>query len=422
MAPPDVGEPPDEKVVPHAAPADGSTRGTTRPDRPTDGAITDYRKRAAASGHEWLDYGPPIRGIAITAILIGHVFDMAMFDVGRYRVVDGVALATLAEPLDFMHRSIAIGFDAMFRWSVPAFIMISGAILLVPKPGSSLVQYYKRRYGRVMPPVIFWSAFFMLYGVYVLKWYTWEQSWHNLAIGKPWSHMFFIFRFVGLYTIAPAVRWLIWKLPRGAIWGITVALFVWAAWDSWTLNQIGQERGFIIGTLYFLPFFMAGYLLRTAYLSPLGVVIAMFIWATATVLLVATTLPQIAGFNDAIIQAAHACPMVPPSPQFAMWDHLSPLRIIIGLSMWCVLITVFRDKKIQSRWPLPFFCNKVAPAAFGIYLIHPLFRDTLHKLGFTAAYGDLWIGVPVTILLVVVLTNIVTIQWMKVPYLRKVIA
>ena len=399
-------QPPDERVVEHAPPK-----------QPSDGAITDYKKRAASSGHEWLDYGPPIRGIAITAILVGHVFDMAMFDVG---IIKNGAFAV--EPLDHLHRSIAIGIDALFRWSVPAFIMISGAILLVPKPGSSLIAYYKRRYGRVMPPVIFWSAFFMLYGVYVLKWYDWPQTWHNLSVGKPWSHMFFIFRFVGLYTIAPAVRWLIWKLPRWAIWAITIGLFIWAGWDSYTLNQIGAERGFIVGTFYFLPFFMAGYLLRTAYLSKAGIAIALFIWAAATVTLVATTIPQVQNFNQTIDLAAYHSPMVPPSPQFAMWDHLSPIRVVIGLSMWCVLITIFKDKKIQSRWPLPFFCNKVAPAAFGIYLIHPLFRDTMHHLGFTAAKGELWIGVPVTIIVVVVLTNIVAIQWMKVPYLRKVIA
>jgi len=406
--------PPDERVVEHA-PTDPSKQ-------PADGAITDYKKRATSSGHEWLDYGPPIRGIAITAILIGHVFDMAMFDVGRYQVENGEVIRTIAEPLSYSLRSIAIAIDAMFRWSVPAFIMISGAILLVPKPGSSLIDYYKRRYGRVMPPVIFWSAFFMLYGVYVLKWYTWPESIDNLIAGRPWSHMFFIFRFVGLYTVAPAVRWLIWKLPPWAIWVITIGLFAWAGWDSYQMNLIGQERGFIVGTFYFLPFFMAGYLLRTAYLSQVGLWIASFIWAAATVLLVATTIPEIEGFNESIVAADHASPMIPPSPQFAMWDHLSPIRVVIGLSMWCVLITVFRDKKVQSRGVLPFFCNKVAPAAFGIYLIHPLFRDTMHAMGFTAARGDMLIGVPVMILLVVALTNIVAIQWMKIPYLRKVIA
>jgi len=402
-------EPPDERVVDHA-PAE-------RTNKASDGAITDYKKRATSSGHEWLDYGPPIRGIAITAILVGHVFDMAMFDVG---IIKNGAFAV--EPLSHFERSIAIAIDSLFRWSVPAFIMISGAILLVPKPGSSLIDYYKRRYGRVMPPVIFWSAFFMLYGVYVLGWYDWAQSWENLKLGKPWSHMFFIFRFVGLYTLAPAVRWLIWKLPRWAIWGITIGLFIWAAGDSWYCNINHTERGFIVGTFYFLPFFMAGYLLRTAYLSQLGMVIAMFCWAAATVLLVATTIPQVDGFIASINPQNYTSPMIPPSPEFAMWDHLSPPRIVIGLSMWCVLITVFRDKKIQSRGPLPFFCNQVAPAAFGIYLIHPLFRDTLHALGFTAARGDMLVGVPVMILLVVGLTNIVAIQWMKIPYLRKVIA
>lgn len=358
--------------------------------------LGDQRDRAKLSGHEWLEYGPPIRGIAITAILMGHTFDMAMF----------------SENLDYATRVAAISLDSLFRWAVPAFIMISGAILAVPRPGKSVLGFYKKRLGRIGLPIVFWSGFFMWFDVEVLGWTkTWSASVDNLAAGRPYGHMFFIFRFVGLYTLAPAIQWLNMKLSRNQFGLVTALLFVIVAIDSFMQHSAGQERGFVIGTFYFLPFFMAGYLLRSAYISRRGIAICLGIWAAATVALVLSTVFRVNPWERG---------MVPPSAEFVMWDHVSPLRIVIGLSMWLVLITVLRGDLIQRPF-FRFMSNVIAPAAFGLYLIHPLFRDGLHYMGITAVTPNLWIGVPVTMTCIILWTTLLTLGIMRVPYVRKIV-
>lgn len=363
---------------------------------PSDEAAA-VKQRAAREGHQWLPYGPPIRGIAIIAILIGHSFDMAMFD----------------SSLSYGWRCVAISFDSLFRWAVPAFIMLSGAILAVPRPGKSVLGFYKKRLGRIGLPIVFWSAFFMCFDVEVLGWTkSWGDSLHNLAMGKPYNHMFFIFRFVGLYTLAPAIQWLNAHVSRRPFAALTIGLFIAVAIDSYIMQTNSAERGAIIGTFYFLPYFMAGYLLRTAYLSRRGIAIALLAWALATAALILSTVFAVDPWSPS---------MSAPSAAFAMWDHVSPLRIVIGISMWLVLITVLKGPKLER----PFFkimADVIAPAAFGLYLIHPLFRDGLHALGLTATYPALWIGIPVSVTCIITWTIGLTLGIMKVPYLRKIVA
>jgi surface polysaccharide O-acyltransferase-like enzyme len=379
-----------------AASQDAAGSGHARADQPLDGQTA--QKRATRSGHEWLEYGPSIRGIAIIAILMGHTFDMAMF----------------AWELEYSQRAAAIMLDSLFRWAVPAFIMISGAILLVPKPGGSIAAFYKKRVGRIGIPIVFWSAFFMWFDVYVVNFTasSWSKSFENLLVGRPYGHMFFIFRFVGLYLLTPAVRWVVAKTTRNQFIALTALLFVAVAIDSYIMNQYNAQRGAVIGTFYFLPFFMAGYILRTAYLSRRGIIIALGVWAAATLTLGLTTLPGVREWDPINMPA--------PSPEFAMWDHLSPLRIVIGISMWLVLITVLRGERIRRPfWRL--MGNVIAPASFGIYLIHPLFRDGLHYMGITAYQPNVWIGVSVSMTAVVVWSVLATLLIMKIPYVRKIV-
>ncbi len=353
-------------------------------------------RRARRSGHQWLPYGPPIRGIAIVAILMGHTFDMAMF----------------ADQLSYGWRCVAISFDALFRWSVPAFIMISGAILAVPRPGKSVLGFYHKRLGRIGLPIVFWSAFFMWFDVEVLGWTaTWGGSVDNLLAGRPYGHMFFIFRFVGLYALAPAVQWVNANTSRKQFAALTAGLFIAVAIDSYLMHSAGKERGAIIGTFYFLPYFMAGYLLRTAYLSKRGIAIALGVWAAATAALVLTTVFGVSPWDSS---------MKPPSSAFVMWDHVSPIRVVIGISMWLVLITVLRGPRLERPF-FQFMSHAIAPAAFGLYLIHPLFRDGLHFLGITAVHPTLWVGVPLTMTAIIVWTIALTLLLMKIPYVRKIV-
>ena len=99
------------------------------------------------------------------------------------------------------------------RISVPLF-MLASAFLLVPlKPGVRMVDFYKRRFKRVLPPMI---VFMLLYTFLPLLWgqMTWEQSWTDFTM-LPFTfpsmagHLWFMYPLISLYLIMPVVSpWL----------------------------------------------------------------------------------------------------------------------------------------------------------------------------------------------------------------------
>src|SRR5205823_14665088 len=74
-----------------------------------------------------------------------------------------------------------------------------------------------KRLARLGVPIVFWTAFFMLFTVYYLQLHglnTNVNVWHELLLGKPYAHLHFIFRIAGLYAFTPMFRVFLQHAPR----------------------------------------------------------------------------------------------------------------------------------------------------------------------------------------------------------------
>lgn len=99
------------------------------------------------------------------------------------------------------------------RISVPLFMVVSAFLLVPMKSGVSMTDFYKRRFKRILPPMIF---FLLAYSFLPLLWgqMTWEQSWNDF-IHLPFTfpsmagHLWFMYPLISLYLIIPVVSpWL----------------------------------------------------------------------------------------------------------------------------------------------------------------------------------------------------------------------
>jgi len=91
-------------------------------------------------------------------------------------------------------------FDSIVRWTVPIFVMISGAIFL---DGDIIIKkIYKKNILKIITAFIFWST---LYGLLALNQGT---SVKNVCVQviRGHYHMWFLFMIVGLYLIVPLVK------------------------------------------------------------------------------------------------------------------------------------------------------------------------------------------------------------------------
>ena len=99
------------------------------------------------------------------------------------------------------------------RICVPLFMIVSAFLLVPMKPGTSMTDFYKSRFTRILPPMI---IFMLLYSFLPLLWsgMSWEQSVSDFKL-LTWNfpsmagHLWFMYPLISLYLIIPIVSpWL----------------------------------------------------------------------------------------------------------------------------------------------------------------------------------------------------------------------
>ncbi len=130
------------------------------------------------------------------------------------------------------------------RTCVPLFMIVSAFLLVPMKTGVTMGQFYKRRFTRVLPPMI---VFMLLYSFLPLLWngMTWEQSLSDLKL-IPWNftsmagHLWFMYPLIGLYLIIPVVSpWL--EKATAKEERIFIALFVLSSFIPWIHRFVSAE-------------------------------------------------------------------------------------------------------------------------------------------------------------------------------------
>jgi surface polysaccharide O-acyltransferase-like enzyme len=185
--------------------------------------------------------------------------------------------------------------DAVFagsRWSVPIFVMASGALVL-ESAGRDPGRHYHRRFGRLIPAALFWTAVYLALSARVGGTTDPVQLALLIVSGQPYAHLYFLSAILGLYAIAPL-------LARA----LTTRRFVWgAAIGAAAINTIdpllalvghgGMAPNLLTWWFPFLGYFLLGYAIHTSrpstnrgplaglFLAAVGVQVGAFVWAHA---------------------------------------------------------------------------------------------------------------------------------------------
>ena len=152
-----------------------------------------------------------------------------------------------ASPLLFAYKGASLQdwlvgdiYNALVRFAVPVFVMITGALLL--HRGYELGDFLKKRIGRLILPFIFWSLVYVGYQLYNEEiaftsdvWADLKLVLHELQTGS-FYHLWYVYLLIGLYLFIPVLS----KFVRNA-----------------TENEL----------LYFLAIWFLAMLLSTPYLS-----------------------------------------------------------------------------------------------------------------------------------------------------------
>ena len=152
-----------------------------------------------------------------------------------------VIILHTASPLLFQFKGtptqqwlVADIYNALVRFAVPVFVMITGALLLSKE--YELADFLKKRIGRLILPFIFWSLIYIVYRWYTEEFFFTGNIWtdtkfviHQLQTGS-FYHLWYVYLLIGLYLFTPVISKFVRHATEKellyflAIWFLTLVL------------------------------------------------------------------------------------------------------------------------------------------------------------------------------------------------------
>lgn len=303
-------------------------------------------------------------------------------------------------------------FDTAVRYSVPVFVMLSGAFLLDPEREMPLKKLYQRHVLQTAFVLLVWSVGYAGFHQVLLPLcrgaeISWKTFLGNALLGH--YHLWYLYMIVGLYLAVPVLRLIarerkaLWYyLGFWALFGVlakTAAMLLGFA----PLNTLLNSKAHLYFFTDFAGYFLLGYALRTAELKPKWE--KALCWMAPVGYLGTAAATFLASWRS----GAHVTKYM---DNFCLFVFLEAVGIF----------TVFQRAKAAGRLlEHPGFAKAVSflsELTLGVYLIHPFLLNLATKY---IREGSAFLLVPVHFLATLLASILFTFCVKKIPLLRKLV-
>lgn len=264
--------------------------------------------------------------------------------------------------------------DSLVRFSVPIFVMASGATILsnLNKNEISILSFYKKRLSKIFPALAFWTVIYSAINIYLydfdsiqvlanfLKWLLFKI----LIFGKPYYHMWYLYMILGIYILTPFLSRLIKFInPRNQKWLLILGFSITSIIQL-TIEYQGTKLPFLINSILYVPYFLAGYYFfeKRNHFRETNIKFLIFYLLSGILICLFT------GF---------LYPNLKNLSWLIMYSYLNPLVILMTINLYIYLLNF----KIFKSSLLVDFIVLVSKFSLGIYLVHPLVLILLGSLG-----------------------------------------
>lgn len=288
---------------------------------------------------------------------------------------------------DFYNKFFTIGgidwwaanvINASSRFAVPLFIMISGCVLL--GRNFSIEGFYKKRFVRLFPPLIFWTLFYYVFrlcdgeGIRIIIRFP--------ISGNIYFHLWYLPIFICLMIFVPFINNLIMgkKLEKTeiAILAGILLFFFSLNWLSFALRLIkGTDFTWFKVFPLFIGYFVFGYFISR---NISQIKVKNNIIAAAVVIL---------SLSGAFLNYI-SCKYLNIINDGFILDNLGPLTLIIT-SLIFVFFCKHEDSLKENR-----FVIAISDSSFGMYLVHPFFLHYFVKT-IPNYFDNGFYSIPITI-------------------------
>lgn len=308
-------------------------------------------------------------------------------------------------------------YNAFSRWSVPFFLMITGVLLLDPEKNEPVKAFYRKRFGRILVPLVFWTLFYSCIRI--------GESLNNggsmgteltrlardICAGKPYYHLWYLYTLTGLYLFLPIVRCCVKAAPLADTRLLCGVWFAIAISTSAVFSLSGPHTGdgftLFLGSFFnFAPYCLAGYLIG-AKCDKHEMPAPHTMWGRWIIIIsvVATAL--------CTLLFAYALRGVPYPGKFYFYGFLSITVVPMSLALFSLM-------PMLSKPLLGIRHNRgIAGLTLGIYCIHPAVLKLCSLAGFTPTAFNPFIAIPALACAVFLASAICTAAIRAVPVLKK---
>jgi surface polysaccharide O-acyltransferase-like enzyme len=291
-------------------------------------------------------------------------------------------------------------YDALSRWCVPIFIMVSGALLLSRDAESDVISFYRRRTARLLPPIVFWTAFYIYFQTLINYNITAIAVTRAIVEGRPYYHLWYLYMISGLYLITPFLRQIVIASSARVLLLFIAGAFVIASIETSLVHLTGHQdiTTFLSSFLPYVAYFVAGhYLYAQANRA-----------SKKSYLLVAIVGGVLVAFGTGALLTT-----LGPKSWKIMYSYLNPIVIVMSLCIFRFGLSFqFRSGKAQV------LIRRIAPITLGIYVIHPFWLVVLSNLGLKPFLVHPMLGIPLTSIVAFGLSALSASLLAKIPFLR----
>lgn len=270
--------------------------------------------------------------------------------------------AFLANETDRLWVSIYDGFS---RMSVPLFMIISAFLLAPMKEEQTSWQFYRRRFGRILPPFI---LFMILYSTLPLLWgqidgATSIKDLSRIALNFPTlaGHLWFMYPLISLYLFIPIISpWLRKATAREE--RFFIGLFLLSTCMPFLNRFCGEIWGQCFWNEYHMLWYFSGYL---GYLVTAHYIHTHLTWNDTKRLIVggiSMTIGALLTIYSFYIQATPGT--IHPTPEIEIgWAFCTINCVLLTVGAF-LLFTCIKQKKCPS------IITELSRLSYGMYLMH----------------------------------------------------
>ena len=298
-------------------------------------------------------------------------------------------------------------YGGIVRWSVPIFVMISGALFLGRDVSISAIL--KKNVARIATVFLFWS------GCYALVYLVFRHAPLAVVLSQFITghyHLWFLYMIVGLYLLIPLLRPIVQNETLTRYFLLLAFIFTFLLPQlALFLSFVSYQASAVIHTvimysycffpLGFTAYFIGGYYLSRRDFSRREEITLYCIGVAG--LLVSVFAPV------ALSRAQGA-----PSDIFYTYNSLNVL---------CTSVPIFVFAKQHLNFPRMgerayALLRKMSKYSFGVYLVHPMVIELLQHFGIDTFSCNAFFSVPLLAVFVFAVSTLISALLNAIPFIK----